>query len=54
MPALRLVPSGGGGSAVSAEIDEHAPNPKHIQSVIVLRIVGPKHVPAGPLFAHSN
>jgi len=33
-----------GGSAVS-EIVEHATNPKHIQSIIVLRIVGPITIP---------
>jgi hypothetical protein len=53
MPSRSFSSSGGGSSAVS-EIDEHALIPKHIQSIIVLRIVGPKYVPAGPLFAHSN
>jgi hypothetical protein len=47
-------PSSGGGSSAVSEIDEHALIPKHIQSIIVLRIVGPMYVPAGPLFAHSN
>ena len=53
MPSRSLSPSGGGGSAVS-ENDEHAPNPKHIQSIIVQRIVGPNYVLADSLFAHSN
>jgi hypothetical protein len=43
MPALRFSPSGGGGSAVS-ENDEHALNPTHTQSIIVLCIVRPKYV----------
>jgi hypothetical protein len=43
MPARSFSPSGGGkigGGSVVPEIGEHAPNPKHIQSIIVLRIVG--------------
>jgi hypothetical protein len=48
VPARSFSPSGGckigGGSAVS-EIDEHATNPKQIQSIIVLRIVGPITIP---------
>ena len=48
MPARSFSPSGGGkigGGAAVSEIDEHATNPKHIQTIIVLRIVGPVTIP---------
>ena len=48
MPARSFSPSGGGkigGGAAVSEIDEHATNPKHIQTIIRLRIVGPVTIP---------
>jgi len=48
MPVRSFSPSGGGkigGGAAVSETDEHATNPKHIQTIIRLRIVDPIPIP---------